>query len=74
MIQKIKFRTRNWVEIHDKSQGAYNNNENISNYIKFKTSMIRRNLCDHSDAYILVKGTITVPNIAAQGAASNNTN
>ena len=36
--------------------------------------MIRTNLCDHSDEYILIKGTITVPNIAAQVAASNNTN
>ena len=74
MIQKIQFRTRNWVEIHHKPQGAYNNNENNSNYIKFKTSMIRTNLCDHSDEYILIKGTITVPNIAAQVATSNNTN
>ena len=30
--------------------------------------MIRSNLCDYSDAYILVKGTITVPNMAAAGA------
>ena len=36
--------------------------------------MIRSNLCDYSDAYILVKGTITVPNTAAAGAAVNNTN
>ena len=34
--------------------------------------MIRSNLCDYSDAYILVKGTITVPNAAAAGAAVNN--
>ena len=36
--------------------------------------MIRSNLCDYSDAYILVKRTITVPNKAAAGAAVNNTN
>ena len=36
--------------------------------------MIRSNLCDYSDAYILVKGTITVPSTAAGGAAVNNTN
>ena len=34
--------------------------------------MIRSNLCDYSDAYILVKGTITVPNRAAAGAAVTN--
>ena len=36
--------------------------------------MIRSSLLDYSDAYILVKGTITVPNTTAAGAAVNNTN
>ena len=36
--------------------------------------MIRSNLCDYSDAYILFKGTITVQNTAAAGWAVNNTN
>ena len=36
--------------------------------------MIRSNVCNYSDAYILVKGTITLPNTAAAGAAVNNTN
>ena len=36
--------------------------------------MIRPNLHDYSDAYILVKGTITVPNMAAAGVVVNNTN
>ena len=27
---------------------------------KFKTSMLKSSLCDYSDAYVLVKGTITV--------------
>ena len=31
-------------------------------------------LCDYSDAYILVKGTITVANTAAAGEDANNTN
>ena len=34
--------------------------------------MIKLSLCDYSDAYILVKGTITVPNTVPQGAAVNN--
>ena len=37
------------------------------------TLMIRSNLWDYSDAYILVKGTITVPITAAAGVAVNNT-
>ena len=36
--------------------------------------MIRSSLCDYSDGYALVKGAITVPNMAAAGAAINNTN
>ena len=36
--------------------------------------MLRSSLCDCSDAYILVKGNITVNNTADAGAAANNTN
>ena len=36
--------------------------------------MLKSSLCDYSDAYILVKGTISVNNTAAQGAAVNNNN
>ena len=50
-----KFRTRNWVEINDESRGNYANN-----YTRFKTTMLRSNLCDYADSYILLKGTITI--------------
>ena len=53
--QPSKFRTRNWVKINDESRGTYTSND-----IKFKTTMLRSNLCDYADAYILVKGTITI--------------
>ena len=36
--------------------------------------MLRLSLCDYSDAWILAKGTITVPNMAAAGAGPNNRN
>ena len=68
--QPSKFRTRNWVEINDESRGAYNANSQI----KFKTTMLKSSLRDYSNAYILVKRTISVNNTAAQGAAANNTN
>ena len=68
--QPSKFRTRNWIEINDESRGAYN----VNSQIKFKTTMLKSSLCDYSDAYILVKGIISVNNTAAQGAAANNTN
>ena len=53
--QPSKSRTRNWVEINDESRGRYTDNS-----IKFKTIMLRSNLCDYADAYILVNGTITM--------------
>ena len=36
--------------------------------------MLRSSLCDYSDAYILVKGNISVNNTAGAGADANNTN
>ena len=68
--QPSKFRTKNCVEINDDIRGAYSPNK----LIRFKTAMLRSSLCDYSDAYILVKGNITVNNTAADGAAANNTN
>ena len=54
--QPSKFRTKNWVEINDDVRGVYSPNKQI----RFKTSMLRSSLCDYSDAYILVRGNITV--------------
>ena len=65
-----KFRTKNWVEINDKSRGVYN----VNRQIKFKISMLKSSLSDYSDAFILVKVTITVNNTAAADADANNTN
>ena len=53
--QPSKFRTRNWVEINDESRGTFTSND-----VKFKTTMLRSNLCHYADAYILVKGTKTI--------------
>ena len=36
--------------------------------------MLKSSLCDYSDAYILVKGTISINSTAAAGAAVNNNN
>ena len=65
--QPSKFRTKNWVEINDESRGTYSTNSQT----KFKTSMLRSSLCDYSDAYIAVKGTITVPNIGTVATQNN---
>ena len=68
--QPSKFKTKNWIEINDESRGVYNRNSQN----KFKTTMLESSLCDYSDAYRLVKGTITVNDTSAAGAAANNTN
>ena len=36
--------------------------------------MLKSSLFNYSDVYILVKGTIAVPNTAAAGANANNAN
>ena len=65
--QPSKFRTKNWAKRND-WQGKYNTNSQI----KFKSSMLNSSLCDYSDAYILVKGTITVPNTAGAAVVASN--
>ena len=67
--QPSKFRTKNCVEINDESRGAYD----VKSQIKFKTTMLKSSLYDYSDAYIFVKGTITVNN-RGTAATSNNRN
>ena len=65
------FRTRNWAKINDDIRGEYSPNKQI----RFKTAMLRSSLCDYSDAYILVKGNISVNDTAADdasGSAANN--
>ena len=53
--QLFKFVTREYVKVNS-LLNTYNENKSI----RFKTPMLRSNLCDYSDAYILVKGAITV--------------
>ena len=53
-----RFITKKWIEVHDQSGEIYNTNKQI----RFKTSMLRSDLRDFSDAYIVVKGKIIVTN------------
>ena len=50
---------RTWIEVIDSSDGQYSGNKNI----RFKTAILRSDLCDYSDAYIVVKGRISVTGI-----------
>ena len=49
-----RFVTKKWIEVYDQSE------KNINKEIRIKTPMLRSDLCDFSDAYILVKGDITL--------------
>ena len=62
--QPSKLRTKNWVEINDESRGTCTSDD-----IKFKTTMLRSNLCDYADAYILVKRTIRITGAGDDDAA-----
>ena len=53
-----RFVTKKWIEIYDQSEKNYS----INKEIRIKTSMLRSDLCDFSDAYIIVKGDIIVTN------------
>ena len=64
LVQPSKFRTKNRVEINDEPKESYGAGSDI----KFKTTMLRSSLNDYADAYILVKGTITITG-AGDGAA-----
>ena len=51
-----RFISKKWIEIQSQSGNTYN----TSKPIRLKTSMLRSDLCDYSDAYVWVKGKITV--------------
>ena len=53
-----RYVTKKWIEVYDQSEKNYN----INKEIKIKTPILRSDLCDFSDAYIVVKGDITVTN------------
>ena len=53
-----RFVTKKWIEVYDQSEKNYS----INKEIRIKKSMLRSDLCDDSNAYIIVKGDITVTN------------
>ena len=52
----LRFITKKWIEVHDQSEEIYN----TSKQIRFKTPMLKSDLCDYNDACIVVEGDITV--------------
>ena len=60
-----KFVTRKWYIINDQNNGQYGRGNENDSTIKFESKVIKPNLCDYSDAYILVTGDIKVKAAAA---------
>ena len=58
-----RFLTKKWVEVHDQS-GDANDRYKPNKPIRFQTSMLRSDLCDFSDAYVNVKGDVTLTKAA----------
>ena len=51
-----RFVTKKGIKVYDQSEKNYNANKEI----RIKTPMLRSDLCDYSNAYIVVKGDITL--------------
>ena len=66
--ENSKFATKKWYVINNEANSNYSH----ENPINFLTSLLDSNLCDYSDAYILVTGNITAtPNAATQVVFKN---
>ena len=63
--QLSKSRAKNWIKINDQSKGVYN----VNNVIRLKTTMLKSIVCDYKDAYIIVKGRITITGAEADATA-----
>ena len=59
-----------WIEINEDARGTYNANSQI----RFTTSVLKSGLCIYSDAYMLLSGTITVPNKEIAAAPNHRKN
>ena len=63
-----KFVTRKWNNVNDNSKSNYD----ATNEITYHTEVLKSNLCDYNDAYILVRGEITVVAAPATQVAFKN--
>ena len=60
-----KFATRKWNAVNDQNNGQYGIGNDNDSTIIFETKVIKPNLCDYSDTYILVAEHIKVAAVAA---------
>ena len=52
----LRFVTKKWIKVYDQTG---RNKYNVNKEIIIKTSMLRSNLCNFNDAYIVVEGKVT---------------
>ena len=57
--ESSNFTTRKWYVINDQNNTDFIERNEDNATVKFETKVIKSNLCDYSDAYILVTGNIT---------------
>ena len=65
-IDSEHFATKKWYIINDENNTNYGVNkdtgENNPDTIKYNTRVLKTNLCDYAEAYILIDGTIRATN------------
>ena len=61
--ESSKFAARKWYIINDQNSRQYGNRDENGSTIKFETKVIKANLCDYSDAHVLVTLNIKVTGV-----------
>ena len=60
-----KFATRKWYVINDQNNTEYGDRNENNSSIKFETKVIKSNIFDYSDTYILVTGDVKIVDVGA---------
>ena len=63
--ESSRFATTKWYIINDQNNGKYGRGNENDSTIKFEVKVIKPNLCDYSDSYILLTGDIKVTDVTA---------
>ena len=58
-----RFITKKWIDVHDQS-GSAEDRYKPSKQMRFKTSILRLDLCDYCDVYIVLKEDISLTGAA----------
>ena len=70
--ESSKFSTRKWYVINDQNNEQYGRGNENDAIIKYDIKVIKPNLCDYSDPYILVTGDIKVADVTGNTSVALN--